>query len=44
MCVIASAINEDENTTNFVSRVRVGVRLCDLSERIPPADDCSELS
>jgi hypothetical protein len=41
---IVSVINEDENTPDFVSRVRVGVRLCDLSERIPSADDCSELS
>ena len=41
---IVRVINEDENTPDFVSRVRVGVRLCDLSERIPTADDGSELS
>jgi hypothetical protein len=41
---IVSVINDDENTPDFVSRVRVGVRLCDLTERIPPADDCSEVS
>src|SRR6185295_20025270 len=41
---IVSVNNEDENTPDFVSRVRVGVRLCDLSERISSADDWPELS
>src|SRR4029453_18888731 len=31
-----------ESTPDFVSRVR-GVSFCDLSERIPSGDDCSEL-
>ena len=41
---IVSVIHENENAPDFVPRIHVSVRLCDLSEPIPSSDDGSELS